>query len=183
MSAEPRGGGAPVLTTARLTMRGHRASDLDSLVALWGDPAVVRLISGTPSSREECWARLLRYAGLWPTLGFGYWLLEARSDGRFIGEAGFADFKRQVEPGLEGALEAGWVIVPSEHGKGYATEAMLAALAWAEATLAPRRSVCMVAPDNAASLRVAAKCGYRSYAVTTYKEAPTLLLERPLAAR
>ena len=183
MALEPGTGGVPVLTTPRLVLRGHRASDLESSLALWGDPAVVRLISGTPSSREDCWARLLRYAGLWPTLGFGYWLLEERDGGRFIGEAGFADFKRSVEPDLGDALEAGWLVVPSEHGKGYATEAMQAALAWAETTLAPRRSVCMVAPENAASLRVAAKCGYRSYAATTYKEAPTLLLERTIAAR
>jgi RimJ/RimL family protein N-acetyltransferase len=169
---------APVLTTPRLVMRGHRAADFEASFALWGDPDVVRLISGKPSSREECWARLLRYAGLWPVLGFGYWLLEARGDGRFVGEAGFADFRRDLEPAFGDALEAGWLIAPCAQGKGYATEAMQAALAWAGATLGPRRSVCMVAPDNTASLRVAAKCGYREYARGTYQDSPTILLER-----
>ena len=177
----PAWSAVPTLTTARLVLRGHRAVDLDASLGLWGDPATVRLIHGQPSSREECWARLLRYAGLWSILGFGYWVLEHRADGRFIGEAGFADFKREVEPRLGDALEAGWIVAPAEQGKGYATEAMQAALGWAGATLGPRRSVCMIAPENAASLRVAAKCGYGPYARTTYKESPTLLLERTVA--
>ena len=169
---------APILTTPRLVLRGHTAADLDATAAMWADPGVTRHIGGVPSTREESWARLLRYAGLWPLLGFGYWLVEDRATGRFLGEVGFADFHRDVEPSLSDALEAGWVLHPAAHGRGFATEALQAALAWADAHLSPRRSVCMIAPENAASLRVAQKCRYLEYARTTYKGAPTLLLER-----
>ena len=72
----------PVLTTARLVMRGHRPSDLDASAAMWGDDAVGRHIGGKPSTREESWSRLLRYAGLWALLGFGYWLVEERKPAR-----------------------------------------------------------------------------------------------------
>jgi RimJ/RimL family protein N-acetyltransferase len=167
----------PVLTTPRLVMRGHTAGDLDAVAAMWGNVAVARHISGRPFTREDAWARLLRYAGHWSLLGFGYWLIEARAGG-FVGEAGFGDFERDIEPGLGGVLEAGWIVTPGEQGKGYATEAMRAALAWADRQLPGRRSVCMIAPDNAPSLRVARKCGYAEYARTTYKDEPTMLLER-----
>ena len=168
----------PVLTTARLVLRGHTAADLDATAAMWADPEVARHISGVPSKREESWARLLRYAGLWPLLGFGYWLVEDRATGRFLGEVGFANFHRDIEPSLGDALEAGWVLHPAAHGYGFATEALQAGLHWADHHLGPRRSVCMIAPENAASLRVAHKCGYAEFARTTYKGEPTLLLER-----
>jgi RimJ/RimL family protein N-acetyltransferase len=53
-----------------------------------------------------------------------------------VGDIGFADFKRDFEGAekfdLKGLPEMGWVLSPSVHGKGYATEAVSAALAWAE---------------------------------------------------
>ena len=81
-------------------LRGHTAADLDAIAAMWADPEVTRHITGVPSTREESWARLLRYAGLWPLLGFGYWLVEDRATGRFLGEVGFANFQRDIEPVL-----------------------------------------------------------------------------------
>jgi RimJ/RimL family protein N-acetyltransferase len=38
-----------------------------------------------------------------------------------------------MQPSLGSAPEAGWVMAPRAHGKGYATEAVRAALAWADA--------------------------------------------------
>ena len=42
----------------------------------------------------------------------------------------------------------------------------------------PARTVCLIHPDNTPSLRVAEKAGYRERVRTTYKDAPTILLER-----
>ena len=41
------------------------------------------------------------YISLWATLGFGYWAVEAKDDGRLLGQVGFADFKRDMEPSIE----------------------------------------------------------------------------------
>jgi len=57
-------------------------------------------------------------------------------------------------------LEAGWVLVPAAHGKGYATEAMRAAFAWAAAQLCPRDVGCVIEPGNEASFGVARKLGF-----------------------
>jgi RimJ/RimL family protein N-acetyltransferase len=169
---------APVIETERLILRAHTLDDFGACAAMWGDPRVTRHIGGRPSTEEEVWARVLRYAGLWALLGYGYWALEERESGRFVGEAGFADFRREVTPPLD-APEAGWVLAPWAHGRGYATEAVRAALAWGDAHLAARATVCMIAPENAASIQVAAKCGYRERTRTTYKDEDTIVFERP----
>ena len=169
---------APTLETERLVLRRHRPSDLDAMAAMWADAGVTRFIGGRPFTREECWARLLRYAGLWPTLGFGYWAIEDKAEGRFLGEAGFADFKRDMKPSIEGLPEAGWVLAPSAHGKGFATEAVSAMLSWADRNPTIEKTVCIIHPDHSVSLRVAAKLGFRDAARTSYNGNPIVLLER-----
>jgi RimJ/RimL family protein N-acetyltransferase len=167
----------PTLETARLTLCGHRPSDLDDSLALWSDPEVVRYIGGKPAGREEVWARLLRYLGHWAVADYGFWQVRERATGRFVGEVGLADFKRDLEISFEGAPETGWVLAPWSHGRGYATEAMTAVLAWADASV-HARTVCLINPGNSASLRVAAKCNYREFARADYKGAEVCILER-----
>src|SRR5690606_7603589 len=99
----------PVLETERLRLRGHAMPDFESVAAMWGDPEVVRFISGKPSTREESWARMLRYPGHWSLLGYGFWLIEEKESGRFVGEGGFADFMRAIEPPFD-APEQGWAL-------------------------------------------------------------------------
>jgi RimJ/RimL family protein N-acetyltransferase len=169
----------PTVDTDRLTLRSHRLDDFPDVRALWGDPVVTKHIGGRPSTQEEAWQRLLRYAGHWALLGYGFWTVRERGSDRFVGEVGILDGKRELDPPFGDAPEIGWALVPSAHGKGYATEAVRAALAWAgERFGAKVRTVCMIDPENRASLRVAEKAGFREYARTTYKGSPTILFER-----
>jgi RimJ/RimL family protein N-acetyltransferase len=167
----------PVLETERLRLRGHELADFDSAAAMWADPDVVRHISGKPSTREESWARLLRYPGHWRLLGFGFWLIEEKASGRFVGEGGFGNFKRDIDPPLD-APEQGWALAPWAHGQGFAYEAMRTAIDWGEAFFRRSDFVCMIAPGNAPSLRLAEKLGYREYVRTAYKGEPAVLLRR-----
>lgn len=169
---------APVLETERLTLRGHRLDDFPDCAAMWADPAVVRHIGGKPLPAEDVWAKLLRNVGHWALLGFGYWVVRERETGRFVGEVGLMEARREVTPSLVGAPEHGWALASWAHGRGFATEAVRATLAWVEASLGPRRTVCLIDPDNTASIHVAVKCGYREFARSTYKGEPTILFER-----
>src|SRR5260370_38652235 len=90
----------PVVETDRLRIRGHAVEDASKVSALWSSPEVTRYIGGKALTDEECWSRLLRYVGHWSLLGFGYWILEERATGEFVGEVGFSDYKRDVEPAL-----------------------------------------------------------------------------------
>jgi RimJ/RimL family protein N-acetyltransferase len=168
----------PEVETERLVLRGHRLEDFADCSAMWGDAEVTRFIGGRPFPSDEVWTKLLRYVGHWSVLGFGFWVLEEKGTGRFVGEVGFADFRRDIQPSLEGAPEVGWVLAPWAHRRGFATEAVRAALGWGAAHLPAQRTVCLISPENLASIRVAEKCGYREFHRTTYKGSPTLLFER-----
>ncbi len=176
--AQPSVRSAPVLETERLRLRAHRRDDYPALAAMWADPEVVRYIGGKPSSGEESWSRLVRYAGHWPLLGFGFWAIEEKRSGRFAGELGFADFKRELTPSLEGAPEIGWALAAWAHGQGFATEAIRSVLAWGDANLEARRTVCLIAPEHAVSLHLAEKFGYEKLSEVLYKGHTSLLFER-----
>lgn len=168
----------PTLTTDRLLLRGHRLDDFDDFLALWKHKDLVRFIGGEMPTREQVWARLLRYAGLWHHLGFGFFAVEERQSGKLIGEVGFLDLHRDMTPSTEGTLEAGWGITPPMQGKGYATEAMSAAIAWADGQFAGRRMTCIVEIENRSSLRVAEKIGFRRIGEIIFKDKPHMMFER-----
>ena len=166
---------APTIETARLLLRPHRPADLPAAIAMWVDPVVTRYTSGRAFSREETWARLLRYAGHWQWMEYGFWAIEEKASGEFAGELGFAEFHRELDPPLI-VPEAGWVLDPRFHGRGYAHEALTAALAWADARFPT--TTCLIHPDNTPSLRLAAKHGYRIVSTGIYKDQPISVFER-----
>jgi len=166
-----------VLTTPRLELRPHAASDYDDMLALWSDPAVTRFIGGKPSTEDEVWARLLRYGGLWNLFGLGYWVVRERSNGAFVGELGFAHFRRRLGPDFDDAPEAGWALSPQVQGKGFALEALTAALQWADGRIG-NRFVCMISPDNTPSIRLAERVGFKPFDVRSYKGSDSQLFAR-----
>lgn len=171
----------PVLKTARLTLRAHMVTDFEESLRLWTDEQVTRYVTGRPSTVEEVWSRLLRYAGHWQLMGYGYWAVTETEGGAFVGEVGFADFRRTIEPPISGMPEAGWIIRRDRQGLGYGAEAVAAAHRWADRVFQDGPTVCIIAPGNTPSFRIAARLGYRETARTHYRGDPTVMLlrERP----
>jgi RimJ/RimL family protein N-acetyltransferase len=169
---------APELRTARLRLRPHRRDDAERLVALWQDPVVIQHFGGLPVAPEDSWNRLLRYVGHWAVNGHGLWAIEELATGRFMGDAGLFEGRRGLGERFDSAPEAGWVLAPVAHGKGYAQEAMRAALAWGESEHGWARTVCMIDPDNAPSFRTAEKLGYSAFDRQAYRGKELVLLER-----
>jgi RimJ/RimL family protein N-acetyltransferase len=163
------------LTTNRLTMRPHGEADFAELMAMWADPDVVRLLGGVPSSEEESWARLLRYAGNWALLGYGFWCVRHRDTGAYLGDIGFLAARRIGVDGFDGDPEIGWSLTSAAQGHGFAREAVMAALGWGSTRF--RRTVAMINPLNTASEAVARRCGFTPFATSRYKDAPTRLWE------
>src|SRR5215213_10167331 len=170
---------APVVETERLRLRGFRASDLEPQLAAMSDPDVVRHLGGSPLSREDNWRKILASPGLWALLGYGYWVAERREDGAYLGQIGFADFKRDMSPSIEDIPEMGWIVAPQAQGQGYATEAVLAALTWADQALGKREIAAIISHENAPSIRVAEKGGFSRREEAVYKGEPILLFRRP----
>ena len=179
LASSPGGSiGAPTLETERLRLRAHRVDDFAALATMWAEPRVYRHIGGKPSTPQEAWMRLLRYGGLWPLLGYGYWAVEEKASGCFIGDIGFADFKRDITPSIDGIPELGWALAPEAHGRGYASEAIAAICTWGDAHFDGHRCSCLIAPENGASIRVAEKAGFRLWTETVWRDAPTLIYLR-----
>ncbi|MVN77053.1 GNAT family N-acetyltransferase [Hymenobacter sp. HMF4947] len=168
----------PTIETARLRLRAHRATDFAPFVAMWQQPQFYQYLSGQPLPPEEVWTKLLRHAGLWYLQGFGYWAVEEKATGEFIGAVGFGEWQRAMEPSLVGWPEIGWVLAPHTHGRGYATEAVRAALAWGDAAFTQPRTVCIIDVANKPSRGLAEKLGYQEFGRTIYKNCPIVLLER-----
>jgi RimJ/RimL family protein N-acetyltransferase len=153
---------APTLTTDRLIIAPMTLDHFEAHAAAWADPEMTRFIGGEPRSRNISWGKFLQGAGLWSVMGYGYWTFLDRATGEYLGNGGLAQFERGI-PELVGLPEAGWAFAHNAWGKGYATEAMTAILAWAdEAKLGEIR--CIIDPGNDASHNVAAKLGFEKFA-------------------
>jgi RimJ/RimL family protein N-acetyltransferase len=165
------------IETPRLLLRPLGPDDFESAFALWNEPQVYRFISGKPSSREDIWRGLLRHVGQWQIKGFGYWAAVEKTSDNVIGECGFGDFRREMTVAMD-EPEMGWAFASAHHGKGFATEALRVLAAWGDAHLGVAKTACIIAPENAASIRVAEKLGFVKVADTDYKNEPTLLFHR-----
>ncbi len=168
----------PRIETERLILRGHRLDDFSAVREMWSDPDVTKYIDGKPRAEEECWVKFLRATGFWVHLGYGYWIIEEKESGAVVGEIGFGDFKRDIDPSLRGAPEIGWAVAAAFHGKGYASEAARAVIKWGHANNIPLPMSCIIDPANKASIRIAEKCGFTETTRTTYHGNEVILFHR-----
>jgi RimJ/RimL family protein N-acetyltransferase len=152
----------PTLQTDRLTLRAAELADFEPIVEIWAHPDVVRYIGGRAFTRHESWMRLIRNPGLWQMLGYGYWTLVETASNKFVGQCGVADFKREMSLDISGIPEAGWVLHPDFHGRGYAFEAMSAVVRWTDENLSAPQTCAIIDPGNAVSIHLANKLGYKN---------------------
>jgi RimJ/RimL family protein N-acetyltransferase len=115
-----------ILTTERLLLRELELDDVDGLLEVLGDPEAMRYYPA-PYDRDGVTSWIERQRRRSEADGFGLWAVIRRSDGRFLGDCG--PMLQSVEDTM--IPEIGYHIVPSEQGRGYATEAARACVEWA----------------------------------------------------
>ena len=172
----------PVVESARLRLRPHTPADIDAATAMWADPRVTRFTGGRAFTREETWARLLRYTGNWAWFGYGFWAVEEIDGGAYVGQLGIAEFGRETSPPLAAVPEVGWSFIVPAHGRGFASEGVRAAVLGAEANVAAAKTMCLIDPANLASIKVARRCGFGEIAPVMYKGSRSLRFERARGA-
>jgi RimJ/RimL family protein N-acetyltransferase len=144
------------LETERLRLRQFRESDLDAYAGITGNAETMRYIArGAPYDREEAWRSLGYLRGHWQIRGYGLWAAEEKRSGALSGRIGL--YRPEGWPGLE----VGWLVARERWGEGFATEGARAALDYAFSVLREPRAISAIAPENAASIRVAEKLGLR----------------------
>ncbi len=121
---------------------------------------------------------MLRYAGHWVWMGYGYWVVEEKSTGKFVGEVGYANLKREIQPPVGNLPELGWVLATPFHGRGYATEAVQTVTAWGDQKFGREQTICIIDPGHVRSIRVAEKCGFKESYRASYKGEPILVFTR-----
>lgn len=167
-----------VLETARLLMRPPVVDDLEALFQLTQPAPMRRFLSMEEASREDAFARLLRNAGSWALYGYGTFIVREREGGAFVGSCGLFRTRRGLGPDFDESPEAGWIVAQQYWGRGYAVEAMRAAIDWFARSRGEQRTVCLIAPDHPASETVAARLGYVRFAERTLNGEPVNLYER-----
>ena len=138
--------------TERLILRELVPDDAEALAEVLGDPVAMRYyLAPFDHDRIVAWIEWARAS--YRENGFGLWAVVRRSDGRFLGDCG-----PMLQP-VEGRQipEVGYHIVPAEQGRGYATEAAAACVAWVFANTSFDTVCSLVSPDNGPSRAVAAK--------------------------
>ncbi|MDO5898480.1 GNAT family N-acetyltransferase [Agrobacterium sp. Azo12] len=171
-----------MIETDRLLLRPYVLAECQSYLAMCSDPLVLKFLGGKPFSPEDAWHRILRYTGHWALLNYGIFAVIERSSGEYIGETGIADFHRGLGDAFDGYGEASWTFASRVHGRGFALEAAEAAHKWYNANLHQNRTVCLIDPDNAASLKMAGRLGYTAFDTRDYKGQTMVVLERTASA-
>lgn len=150
----------PILATERLELWRPRASDRPLLEAMMAPEPVRRFLGSMVPDPVDMHARLLRNAGSWSLYGYGTFMVRERGGEAIIGNCGVFHSWRGLGADFDDKPEAGWILAESHFGKGIAHEAMTAVLAWFDREHGPREVVCIIAPDNLPSTKLARKLGF-----------------------
>jgi RimJ/RimL family protein N-acetyltransferase len=157
-----------VLETCRLVLRAPEPAEAAAYAAVWSNPDVVRYLGGKLWTLEDARDAISRMRRHWEWFGFGLFSVVRKEDERTLGRVGLLAWdpsrwtnglwERVDEPW---ETEIGWTLGREFWGRGFATEAAIACRDWAFGSLGVGRLISLIAPMNAASIRVAEKLGER----------------------
>ncbi|KDM92292.1 GNAT family N-acetyltransferase [Photobacterium galatheae] len=144
------------LQTPRLIIRPWKAADLVPFAAMSADPAVMRYFPST-LTEEESQQAADRAQSLIEEKGWGFWAVELKETGAFIGFVGlhYQDSEIPNAP----FIEIGWRLASEYWGRGLAPEAAERALQFAFDELNASDVYAFTALPNQPSQRVMQKLG------------------------
>jgi ribosomal-protein-alanine N-acetyltransferase len=146
------------LHTARLTLRPFSLDDLGAHAALYTDPEVTRWLSDGPWVGDAARARsersVRRFVAHWQDRRYGVWAVELTASGHFLGQCGLNTLENED-------VEILWALEQTAWGRGFATEAARAALAYGFDVVGLDRVVAVARPENGPSRRIMDKLGMR----------------------
>ena len=143
-----------IIETERLILRPiDPERDFDGWARAMGDEDTVRYIGGQVLDRAQAWRSMAMVMGHWAIRGYGFFSLEEKATGAWVGRVGPWNPEGWPHP------EVGWTISPDHLRKGYATEAGAASIRYAFETLGWKKVIHVILDGNVASVGVAEKLG------------------------
>jgi RimJ/RimL family protein N-acetyltransferase len=140
-----------ILETPRLV-----PNDLNALFALYRDPEIRQYFPDGTRTLDETRRELEWFQHGHPEFPrLGLWATVERSSGAFLGRCGLLPW----EIGGKSEVELAFLIDKSRWREGFATEAARAIVGYARSQLGLSRLICLIAPGNIASMRVATTVG------------------------
>jgi RimJ/RimL family protein N-acetyltransferase len=168
-----------ILETERLRLRWFTNTDTDAvfLLGLLNDPGWLANI-GERNVRTRRQARTwiaTRHTAIYGRLGFGFWAVERKSDGRLVGMCGLIKRDALME------ADIGYALMPEFRGQGYAREAAAACLRYAHDVLGLAEVWGITGPANAGSAAVLQQIGLEDAGITRLvgEERETRLFKTP----
>ncbi|MBC7665926.1 MAG: GNAT family N-acetyltransferase [Caulobacter sp.] len=146
----------------RLRWFNATAADADFLRALLNDPGWLANIGErhVRTRRQALTWIATRHTAPYGRLGFGFWAVERRPDGRLMGMCGLVKRDTLME------VDVGYALMPAFRGQGYAREAAAACVRYALDVLGLPEVWGITGPDNAASAAVLRQIGLEDAGVT-----------------
>jgi [ribosomal protein S5]-alanine N-acetyltransferase len=146
-----------VLETNRLRLRHLSGDDAPFMLELLNDPGFIRNIGDrNVRTLEQAGQYIQKHiVASYEQYGFGLCLVESKQSGAGLGICGL--LRRDCHPDVE----VGFAFLPAARGQNYAFESARAVIDQGTTSLQLSRIVALTAPDNAASIRVLEKLGFR----------------------
>ncbi|MER5358505.1 GNAT family N-acetyltransferase [Streptomyces sp. NPDC002785] len=146
----------PTLRTGRLLLEPYTPADEDGFVALFQDTRVSRWMGDGPSTEAEDRALFGRvFSKVYAQELFDVWAV--RQGGRLVGHA---EIKPSPAPEVDGH-EIVYALAPDAWGQGFGTEIAQTLTSYAFDTLGLTEVHATVAAENAASLALLGRIGFR----------------------
>lgn len=145
-----------MIETKRLILRKiDPERDFEAWAESMADEETVRYLGTKPMNRAEAWRSMAVGIGHWEIRGYGFFSLEHKETGAWVGRVG------PWYPEGWPAPEVGWTISPNHLRKGYAEEAGRAAIDHVFNTLGWPRVIHVIMEGNEPSVALAKKLGSR----------------------
>ncbi len=142
----------PLLQTERLFMREFRLEDFDTYADLVADPVFRRYLgNGDLLNREMAWRAYTAMMGHWVLRGFGFWALEDKVTGEYVGHVGIHYPEDWPD------VEIGWGINPKFQNLGYGHEAAKKAMQFGFEELGFEHLISLIVEGNRPSVKLAKK--------------------------
>lgn len=141
----------PTLETERMFLRALMPADVEAEAVFFASDRS-RAVGG-PLPREQVWRLVAAMIGHWALRGFGFWALEEKATGAYLGRVGL------WQPEGWPDREIGWTLMQEAEGKGFAHEAALAARHFAYETLGWTTAISLIEGGNARSEALATRLG------------------------